>query len=201
MIGSLGDVIFISIHAPVRGATAVGDYIREKILISIHAPVRGATPTVGDFLFYEFLFQFTLPCGERQSLLVSISYPSLFQFTLPCGERHSLLRGRIKEKLFQFTLPCGERQAFSRRPISAHPISIHAPVRGATSKNINRDILCFYFNSRSRAGSDATCNKVGTVGNDFNSRSRAGSDACIKGGTADAEQISIHAPVRGATAL
>ena len=82
-----GQVAYISIHAPARGATNLVGYWRRSWGISIHAPARGAT----------------------------------------------LMRG---EPLF----PCW--------------ISIHAPARGATS------IVCivtgfhFYFNPRSRKGSD-----------------------------------------------
>ena len=33
----------VSIHAPVRGATAMDEKIRAAFEVSIHAPVRGAT--------------------------------------------------------------------------------------------------------------------------------------------------------------
>ena len=37
------DVHQISIHAPVKGATEVVRFVRDKGIISIHAPVKGAT--------------------------------------------------------------------------------------------------------------------------------------------------------------
>ena len=54
----------ISIHAPVRGATISKFYSLMLPRISIHAPVRGAT---GCYLLIWFLleFQSTLPWGER----------------------------------------------------------------------------------------------------------------------------------------
>ena len=55
----------ISIHAPVRGATEEEKFELYYWTISIHAPVRGATNTLFG-LFMETKFQFTLPCGERQ---------------------------------------------------------------------------------------------------------------------------------------
>ena len=42
---------FISIHAPPRGATGLGDLIVEKVDISIHAPPRGATRHASYFAF------------------------------------------------------------------------------------------------------------------------------------------------------
>ena len=55
--------------------------------VSIHAPARGATsweyaPETG-----VYMFQFTLPRGERQSFDYRRYEPYLFQFTLPRGER------------------------------------------------------------------------------------------------------------------
>ncbi len=38
-------VIFVSIHAPVRGATLFVKRQKNIELVSIHAPVRGATQT------------------------------------------------------------------------------------------------------------------------------------------------------------
>ena len=59
---------FISIHAPVRGATPSLYNDIENEIISIHAPVRGATNST-KLLSGFSPFQFTLPCGERQQLL------------------------------------------------------------------------------------------------------------------------------------
>ena len=53
-------IISISIHAPVKGATADGDPDRGDAGISIHAPVKGATE-IGAYLVEEFPFQSTHP--------------------------------------------------------------------------------------------------------------------------------------------
>ena len=76
-------------------------------------------------------FQSTLPRGERleQTLILSAKY--LFQSTLPRGERRKLNGGINKIKRFQSTLPRGERRYMS----------------GIYAKT-------FYFNPRSREGSD-----------------------------------------------
>ena len=53
--------IFISIHAPVKGATKIRCIRFLDIIISIHAPVKGAT-CLGRFHGIQaFLFQSTHP--------------------------------------------------------------------------------------------------------------------------------------------
>ena len=39
----LSTVQTVSIHAPVKGATAAGEADRPGVVVSIHAPVKGAT--------------------------------------------------------------------------------------------------------------------------------------------------------------
>mgnify|MGYP003364563931 CR=1 FL=1 len=56
--------IFISIHAPARGATRQNKAYNEFCKISIHAPARGATFWEGEWAGGE-VFQSTLPRGER----------------------------------------------------------------------------------------------------------------------------------------
>ena len=78
--------------------------------------------------------------------------------------------------MFQFTLPCGERHCRDKSLSHACIVSIHAPVRGATSIVQIPAEHGERFNSRSRAGSDQ----------DFSALAAW----CF---------VSIHAPVRGAT--
>ena len=54
----------ISIHAPTRGATSQSLDFNNTICISIHAPTRGATKGLYCGLYIE-IFQSTLPHGER----------------------------------------------------------------------------------------------------------------------------------------
>ncbi len=42
-LDALDDIISVSIHAPVKGATNVCPVIVRESLVSIHAPVKGAT--------------------------------------------------------------------------------------------------------------------------------------------------------------
>ena len=49
--------IYISIHAPTRGATGFGDDVDTFKRISIHAPTRGATA----ILHKKFVYFYTIP--------------------------------------------------------------------------------------------------------------------------------------------
>ena len=132
--------IFISIHAPTRGATYLFEtkttikinfnprshegsdcsYQRYfwNCYISIHAPTRGATIKLPGCLIIK-IFQSTLPRGERLCT-TSYCFPSMtFQSTLPRGERH--LSTMVKQYL--------------------RMISIHAPTRGAT--NVTFDLSSY----------------------------------------------------------
>ena len=128
-----------------------------------------------------------------------------------------------KVTLFNFN---SRSRAGSDLPVICHVacavcISIHAPVRGATvtvpvikaigefqftlpcGERLGKLAQCnwiHHFNSRSRAGSDNAAGAITGVLSDFNSRSRAGSD-CHFFGSVCRLNISIHAPVRGATHL
>ena len=55
----------LSIHAPTRGATAMGYYINKINNLSIHAPTRGATPIYLGMSISQH-FQSTLLQEERQ---------------------------------------------------------------------------------------------------------------------------------------
>ena len=64
----------------------------------------------------------------------------------------------------------------AKRKVDVAQISIHAPARGATMQSIYIRLAIYYFNPRSREGSDTGGNLVITLPADFNPRSREGSD-------------------------
>ena len=78
-------------------------------------------------------------------------------------------------------------------------ISIHAPVKGATVFDISQVIPQKDFNPRSREGSDIPVKKRRKLKINFNPRSREGSDYAVVGKYPVYDEISIHAPVKGAT--
>ena len=103
-------------------------------------------------------------------------------------------------------------------------ISIHAPVKGATRANHNGFCKTVHFNPRTREGCDRATTSSMTRGNHFNPRTREGCDGRDQqdrgGGDGNfnprtregcdpsqrvarcrREDISIHAPVKGATIL
>ncbi len=61
------NLTIVSIHAPARGATELGDIFEPLTLVSIHAPARGATSVCIINTAKVCMFQFTLPRGERLS--------------------------------------------------------------------------------------------------------------------------------------
>ena len=148
--------LLISIHAPARGATNLHSQSNNAVFISIHAPARGATgynrcdlypasdfnprsrEGSDDFILSMadllYLFQSTLPRGERLPLAFPCQRLTRFQSTLPRGERRYILQDflfpllyfnpRSREGSDTNTTDDGDKTNF---------ISIHAPARGATS--------------------------------------------------------------------
>ena len=109
-------------------AVAAAAYL---IIVSIHAPVRGATAP-RPFTVAPSEFQSTPPCGGRH--FVGFDQPVFVQFqsTPPCGgRRHCSLTSR-HTLMFQSTPPCGGRQGTGYGWGCPTGVSIHAPVRGAT---------------------------------------------------------------------
>ena len=78
--------LYISIHAPTRGATKWIPCCGQSAHISIHAPARGATNSAS-MMSALSLFQSTLPQGERRVINKSFCHKPIFQSTLPQGER------------------------------------------------------------------------------------------------------------------
>ena len=59
--------LYVSIHAPARGATESNSIPCSDNIVSIHAPARGATAQSCS-LYFLYWFQSTLPRGERHSV-------------------------------------------------------------------------------------------------------------------------------------
>ena len=98
-----------------------------------------------------------------------------FQSTHPCGVRQTQTLNNTKSIEFQSTHPCGVRHL--RQPYK-------------------HGLLC--FNPRTRVGCDFAGVTGGTVAPGFNPRTRVGCDEQYKR-TQELYQVSIHAPVWGAT--
>ena len=144
--------IFISIHAPPRGATNRSTDAAYTSCISIHAPPRGATQCASNYIV-KFLFQFTpLREGRRQTPLGALKpsdfnsrpsargdlciyrHPSIVQISIHAPPRGATRRivGFSSVLAFQFT-PLREGRLRSSGTLPRQSaISIHAPPRGAT---------------------------------------------------------------------
>ena len=145
-------------------------------------------------------------------------YLNTFQSTLPRGERRKApCQGYISKISIHAPARGATMQLGSELQLDT--ISIHAPARGATGSRRNRKgdnifqstlprgerlaqlshcITQFYFNPRSREGSDRRAFYMSDLWKNFNPRSREGSDAAEEIGFSPV-RISIHAPARGAT--
>ena len=143
--------------------------------ISIHAPARGATMYLYAPLQFD-LFQSTLPQGERQKSDCLVNKIRIFQSTLPQGERpevrtgadrffyisiHAPARGAtmylyapLQFDLFQSTLPQGERQ---KSDCLVNKIRIFQSTLPQGERRSTECLILtqnYYFNPRSRKGSD-----------------------------------------------
>jgi len=99
----------------------------------------------------------------------------VFQSTHPRGVRQPNLIEVAAGPLFQSTHPRGVR----------HPRPIMRTIRHS-------------FNPRTRAGCDPTCGARRSCLRSFNPRTRAGCDQ-LRGRRERGDEVSIHAPARGAT--
>ena len=130
MIGYFGDIIFISIHAPARGATRPWRCRPLRQTISIHAPARGATygPSVP-----QMIKNISIHAPARGATVPALTTHDRHDISIHAPARGATVKASVSKT---YTV-----------------ISIHAPARGATTDcGHNQDD--FYFNPRSREGSD-----------------------------------------------
>ena len=139
----------VSIHAPTRGATRVGQDYERFTKVSIHAPTRGAT-----VCFYypapSVKFQSTHPRGVRHAGASRNEWGKWFQSTHPRGvrlKRHGLT---ILFSSFNPRTHEGCDFADSHYFLSVY-VSIHAPTRGATpisTKLYNKTLVSIHAPTR-----------------------------------------------------
>ena len=132
MLDGIIPLATVSIHAPLRGATAPpietplsharfnprslagsdeGALVKlDEGAVSIHAPLRGATAHDGYNVYFLDGFNPRSLAGSDDSAKVVEVDMIWFQSTLPCGERLQVGHGLSPKNLFQSTLPCGERR-------------------------------------------------------------------------------------------
>ena len=134
----------------------------------------------------------------------------------------SSLPNKDKLRQFQSTLPRGERPGMFSFTYSSLPISIHAPTRGATQidrcidvnlifqstlprgERQNRQMQCRLlknFNPRSHEGSDDEKFILMRRTQDISIHAPTRGATLCQGNCTLVQEISIHAPTRGATVL
>ena len=170
-----GTAVYISIHAPARGATGEYNTRDDGVVISIHAPARGATVLQG--LQPKRAFDFNprpreggdhdqkYQQGEDE---ISIHAPArgatqrIQPGTAPLMiSIHAPARGATRRSW----RACRTYGNFNPRPreggdggggqlLHLSGISIHAPARGATLTNRTASTSSVHFNPRPREGGD-----------------------------------------------
>ena len=129
-----GDLIrlFISIHAPARGATTVGYVEKTTIEISIHAPARGATRSSACMVRLKRHFNPRSRAGsDGTSSLLSVTF-AYFNPRSRAGSDFCDVSVYIKRRYFNPRSRAGSDKSAA---LDARDdcISIHAPARGATT--------------------------------------------------------------------
>ena len=138
------NIVFISIHAPPRGATPYARCIRASRDISIHAPPRGATATAAS-TETPSRFQFTpLREGRRASGETSNGAENFNSRPSARGDK-SCPNRTATSSLFQFTPLREGRHPLHECNTEGIFISIHAPPRGATCEAAPQHRYLFLF--------------------------------------------------------
>ena len=213
---------YISIHAPPRGATISCVFISTSRFISIHAPPRGATEL-------QVLkctcpkFQFT-PLREGRHCRLIHSEKVFRYFNSRPSARGDACMGLVygAQRYISIHAPprgatycrsCGCRWSrhFNSRPsargdesdaaadVGDAAISIHAPPRGATPRPRPTTTREDEFQFTPLREGRRRKRGAGRFARHFNSRPSARGDA-MRGDSGTSDDISIHAPPRGATA-
>ena len=215
---------FVSIHAPVRGATWDAGCSTGPGLSFNPRARAGRDLGIDDTPCWAGRFQSTRPCGARLEIksrpkkikkvsihapvrgathVASTSEPHRmgFQSTRPCGarRRRPRLRGR-RERKFQSTRPCGAR-------LSSACAYFEIKEGFNPRARAGRDVVdhdCAVegrgsFNPRARAGRDEPWMMFLNDNKEFQSTRPCGARRLQGVGPLCEGSVSIHAPVRGAT--
>jgi len=116
----------------------IGNYYYPDYNVSIHAPARGATRFILLFSRGDICFNPRSRTGSDTLLFQSVILYFLFQSTLPHGER-LLMPIIISPRLLCFN-PRSRTgsDGISVKDAKARLVSIHAPARGATADHTRK---------------------------------------------------------------
>ena len=88
-------LVWVSIHAPTRGATGLVERVGAEVAVSIHAPTRGATLAVETILAEVKRFNPRAHTGRDALLTVGTVPVMVFQSTRPHGARRRSPRTKV----------------------------------------------------------------------------------------------------------
>ena len=125
------ELLIISIHAPVRGATTVVPEPEPTPQISIHAPVRGATFFDGFFILFFLDFNPRSREGSDDNRFIHFTRGTDFNPRSREGSDYTCVLSPVCFLNFNPRSREGSDDR-SARGVKIMTISIHAPVRGAT---------------------------------------------------------------------
>ena len=167
------------------------------------------------------MFQSTRPCGARLQVLRISTWGYGFNPRAPAGRDRQCRSSPHSQHRFQSTRPCGARPKRICASRSSTSVSIHAPLRGATTYAAKIFPIRICFNPRAPAGRDARRFMSSLLNGVFQSTRPCGARhrhdtqiiASVKFqstrpcGARPARKsksgffagVSIHAPLRGAT--
>ena len=129
----------ISIHAPAKGATELF-WCRLCVKhISIHAPAKGATLLICS-LCLEIIFQSTLPRRERRVLFLCVKLSHNFNPRSREGSDEPYQR-RTCHKAISIHAPAKGATKKQMQGVNPQEISIHAPAKGATAISAKNPLL------------------------------------------------------------
>ena len=188
----------ISIHAPAKGATVDQDKADYACHISIHAPAKGATSPVASSSTSSIYFNPRSREGSDICQPYLAMFLLTFQSTLPRRERRTDCVIPSATSSISIHAPAkGATTATNNLP-PAKRISIHAPAKGATAKSLIHIIPTVFQSTlprRERRWRQQRNTKAYGFQSTLPRRERRRRDGFLK----KAEEISIHAPAKGAT--
>ena len=124
------EAVFVSIHAPVWGATA--KKAMQKATTCFNPRTRVGCDCKPCLPKPSNVFQSTHPCGVRLFISGCLSSVIMFQSTHPCGVRLLKLSKKLATSCFNPRTRVGCDPVIAKG-IFDDMVSIHAPVWGATS--------------------------------------------------------------------
>ena len=211
----------ISIHAPAKGATHHFYILCDGYYISIHAPAKGATLSCATCFLVSSYFNPRSREGSDQiphdlilkkanyfnprsregsdGRTIAANCIKFISIHAPAKGATKSIPGQRNRIQFQSTLPRRERQQVCVDNMMREIISIHAPAKGATIVSPYSSIPLFAFQSTLPRRERLASVRYAACPFRFQSTLPRRERLLLPFFTSFTDQISIHAPAKGAT--